>query len=451
MARRGAVRRRIAVVSGAIASRLWPVPLIAVIGAVLMGLALPELDRAVDPSLPDAVTAFVFSGGTDAARAVLSAIAGSLITATSLTFSLTVVALQLASSQASPRLLRMFASDSMVQGTLAVFLGTFAYALTVLRTVENATDDLDAFVPRIAVTVASVLTLASVVVLTFFLAHLARQLRVETMMRDVHREAARTIVLLADARPGRPSPAPVEPDHTHTVFAARSGFLTGIDRARLVETAHEHGIVVAERRAVGSSVISGTPLAHWWPAGGSHGPRATDDRIASDIVACFTSAYERTPAQDVGFGLRQLDDVAGRALSAGVNDPTTAIHALSHISALLCDLAGRGPRPDAYASPDGVARLIPVGDDFAELLDVALAPIRRDAIGSPDVQARLIGVIEDIAWHVERDDQRAALTAELERIEASVDASDLDGSDASRLAALAGQARSTIDSSMTSL
>ena len=208
MARRGAVRRRIAVISDAVASRLWPVPLIAVIGAVLIGLALPELDRSVDASLADTVTAFIFSGGTDAARAVLSAIAGSLITATSLTFSLTVVALQLASSQASPRLLRMFASDPMVQGTLAVFLGTFAYALTVLRTVENATDEADAFVPRIAVTVASVLTLVSVVVLTFFLAHLARQLRVETMMRDVHREAAHTIALLADAPPGTPAPAP---------------------------------------------------------------------------------------------------------------------------------------------------------------------------------------------------------------------------------------------------
>ncbi|MDZ8171489.1 DUF2254 domain-containing protein [Microbacterium xanthum] len=444
MARRGAVRRRIAVVSDAIASRLWPVPLIAVIGAVVIGLALPELDRAVDPSLSDAVAAFVFSGGTDAARAVLSAIAGSLITATSLTFSLTVVALQLASSQASPRLLRMFASDSMVQGTLAVFLGTFAYALTVLRTVENATDAADAFVPRIAVTVASVLTLVSVVVLTFFLAHLARQLRVETMMRDVHREAAQTLAIIADAHPGEPSSAPVEPEPAHTVFAVRSGFLTGVDRAGLVETAREHGIVVRELRPVGASVIAGTPLARWWHPGEPGGPGRTDERIAHDIAGCFSTAYERTPAQDVGFGLRQLTDVACRALSPGVNDPTTAIHALSHISALLCDLAGRPQRPAAYASTDGVARLIPVGDDFAELVDVALSSIRRDAVGSPDVQARLIGVIDDVAWHAGRRDQREDLAAQLERIDESVAASDLDETDRAALTTLIREARSTI-------
>ncbi len=445
MARRGAVRRRIAVISDAIASRLWPVPLIAVIGAVLIGLALPELDRSVDASLADTVTAFIFSGGTDAARAVLSAIAGSLITATSLTFSLTVVALQLASSQASPRLLRMFASDPMVQGTLAVFLGTFAYALTVLRTVENATDEADAFVPRIAVTVASVLTLVSVVVLTFFLAHLARQLRVETMMRDVHREAAHTIALLADAPPGTPAPAPIEPDRGHTVFARTSGFVSGVARGELIDVAVAHDIVVRELRPVGGSIIAGTPLARWWHPAQIDGPGRTDERIADEIAACFSADYERTPAQDVGFGLRQLVDVASRALSPGVNDPTTAVHALSHISALLCDLAAQPPRPEAYASQDGVTRLLPCGDDFAELLDVAISPIRRYGAGAPDVLERLLWTIDDVAWHVQHAAQRDALAQQLGRIEASLEASDLDAVERDRLAAAAQQARATLE------
>lgn len=143
--------------------------------------------------LPEPVRAVLFNGGPESARAVLSTISGSLITATSLTFSLTVLALQLASSQASPRLLRLFASDSTVHGTLATFLGTFAFSLMVLRTVQNSTDSTAAAVPSISITLCLLLTLSSVIMLTVFLAHPAKQLRVETMLRTVHRETRRTI------------------------------------------------------------------------------------------------------------------------------------------------------------------------------------------------------------------------------------------------------------------
>ncbi|RXZ43622.1 DUF2254 family protein, partial [Agromyces binzhouensis] len=213
-------RRWWATLAESVSSRIWPLPVAAIIAAVIAGVLLPLLDAAVDDQLPPWLGALLFSGGTEAARAVLTTISGSLITATSLTFSLTVVALQLASNQASPRVLRQFASDGMVHLTLAIFLGTFAYALTVLRTVEDAGDR----VPRIAVTVAFVLTLMSVVVLVLFLAHLASRLRVETMLRDVHRETARTIARVgADDR--ATAPAPERPGDARPILARRSGFV----------------------------------------------------------------------------------------------------------------------------------------------------------------------------------------------------------------------------------
>ena len=176
-------------------SRVWPLPTAAIVAGVILGVALPELDRVLDPIVPEWLGALLFAGAPDSARAMLSSIAGSLITVTSLTFSLTVVALQLASSQASPRLLRMFASDRRVHATLAMFLGTFAFAMTVLRSVRSADEtivDDTGFVPRLAVSVTFVLMLAAVVTLTLFLAHLATRLRVETMLRDVHGETTRT-------------------------------------------------------------------------------------------------------------------------------------------------------------------------------------------------------------------------------------------------------------------
>lgn len=442
--RPGAIRRRLSTIADGVASRLWPVPLAAVIAAVLIGVALPQVDRAIDSSLSDGVGALLFGGGPDAARTVLSAIAGSLITATSLTFSLTVVALQLASSQASPRLLRMFSADGMVHGTLAMFLGTFAYALTVLRTVEDGTDSADPFVPRISVTIASVLTLASVIVLVFFLAHLARQLRVETMLRDVHREASRTLAVLSDDHPGAATLAPELPDHRRRIFASGSGFLTGVDRDRLVEIGAEEDVVVREVRPVGSAVVEGTPLVEWWRRGHSDRTSRHDNDVEERIADCFGAAYERTPAQDVGFGLRQLADVAAKALSPGVNDPTTAVHALGHIAALLGDVAARAPRPAAYADEAGVARLLPVGDTFDDLVEVGLEQIRRYGAGDPDVAARLFGLLDDLAWRVRTDEQRATIMSQLGRLEASVADASYDEVERARFAFLAERVRATL-------
>lgn len=124
---------RLALVRDAFRTQLWPLPALAVVLAVGLGLVLPVLDAAVDDDIPDNVAGLLFGGGPEAARSVLETIAGSLITVTSRTFSLTVVTLQLASSQFSPRLLRTFTRDRFVHATLALFLATFAFALTVLR------------------------------------------------------------------------------------------------------------------------------------------------------------------------------------------------------------------------------------------------------------------------------------------------------------------------------
>ncbi|QKJ18213.1 DUF2254 domain-containing protein [Microbacterium hominis] len=440
----GAMRRRFAVLSEAVASRLWPVPLVAIIAAVILGIALPVLDRALDPSIPDGLSRLLFSGGVDAARAVLSAIAGSLITAASLTFSLTVVALQLASSQASPRLLRMFSADPMVHATLALFLGTFSFSLTVLRTVEDATDQAAAFVPRIALTTASLLTLASVVLLVFFLAHLARELRVETMMRDVHREASQTIRLLADDRPGRPVAAPATPSDARLVRAPSSGFLTGVDRHALMETAVAHDVVVRELRPVGANIVEGAPLAQWWPAAGAASADAERAGIDARILDAFSAAYERTPSQDIGFGLRQLGDVAAKALSPGVNDPTTAVHALGHITALLGDLAEIDEPPAAWGDDDGRPRLIPAGDTFDDLVEVGLQQVRRYGAGDADVAERLLRAVDDLGWRLHRPGQRAVLTAQLHRIEASIARADYDDTERERYARLAERARASL-------
>lgn len=172
--------------------------------------------------------------------------AGSLITVTSLTFSLTVVTLQLASSQFSPRLLRTFTRDRVVHLTLAIFLATFTYALTVLRTVRTSGDSRTVFVPQIAVTTAFLLALVSVLALVLFLAHLAAEIRVETALRNVHAEATETVQRVLQKRdPSAASTAPpVAPADAELLCSRSSGFLVRVDEQALLRAVTDAGAVL---------------------------------------------------------------------------------------------------------------------------------------------------------------------------------------------------------------
>ena len=318
-------------------TQLWPLPALAVVLALVLGVVLPVLDAAVDDTFTAAVRGVLFAGGADAARTVLSSIAGSLITVTSLTFSLTVVTLQLASSQFSPRLLRTFTRDRSVHVTLALFLATFTFALTVLRSVRNSTSGRVEFVPQVSVTLAFGLTVASVLGLVVFLAHLARQIRVETMLRSVHDDATSTLRLLLDERDAdAPQPqVPTVPVDAVLVLARDTGFLVRIDQSELVAAAIEADVVVVIDRHPGSFLVANTPIGWAWPLDPARPlGQGARDRLITSVGAAVSTGFERTAAQDIGFALRQLTDVATKALSPGINDPTTAIHAC------------RIPRPD---------------------------------------------------------------------------------------------------------
>ncbi|MCP2635808.1 DUF2254 domain-containing protein [Microbacterium sp. HD4P20] len=412
--------------SESIESRLWPLPLAAVILSVGLGLLLPRVDLLVDDSLPDAVDSVVFNGGADSARSVLSAIAGSLITATSLTFSLTVIALQLASSQGSPRVLRLFARDRQVHFTLAAFLGTFAYSLTVLRTVRSDENGDPPFIPRISVTVAFGLTLLSVVMLVFFLAHLAAQLRIETMLRDIHGETDSTIDLVS----GRNAEVDAfrgdvrVPTLKHPVAAPSSGFITNLDHRELVALASQREVVVQLSRKVGDSVVAGTPLAHWWPSRAD--ATADADEVESAVQSSFSIGYERTAADDVDFGLQQTIDIGLRALSPGLNDPTTAVHALGHLTAITARLLQIPRLPEALADGDGRLCVLTVVRSPADEIDAALTPIRHYGATHPSVTTRFLQAVSEL--HLLTDDAEVedALLAQLDALTAQLQSSDGD-------------------------
>ena len=404
-----------------LSSSLWPLPVVAIVLAIGLGVGLPALDAALEEPGGDHPLTFVFGGGPSAARDLLAAIAGSLISVTGLTFSFTVVALQLSSSQHSPRLLQTFVTDRVIQATLAQLVGTFVYALTVLRTVrtEDAASGGDAFVPRLSVTVGFALTLVSVVALVLFLGHLARSLRVETMLRDVHDEASATYD--REVPPGGPGgtaegdpPAPVLPAGAPQLVPARSsGFVVDVDAERLVAAAQASGAVVRLIVRIGDPVVVGTPVAEVWAGGNG----ATDRGDLEDAIpAAVRLGFERSPARDIAYSLRKVVDIAVRALSPGTNDPTTAVHAMSHVSVLLGDLASRPLGPRVLRDDDGTLRLVVPQWEMLDLVQVGLEEPVQCASGQPAVLRRIARLLRELAWRAPRGPLDAVLRAHLDRV-----------------------------------
>lgn len=406
----------------ALGGALWPVPAAAVLLAIGLALALPELDRHLQRG-PGKPLTFVFGGGPSAARTVLSAIASSLISVTTLLFSLTIVTLQLAGSQYSPRLLQTFVRDRVVQSCLGILLGTFVFALVVLRSVRSADDSGDtAFVPRLSVTVALLLTLVSVGALVAFLSHQSRQLRVETMLRDVHVEAAATLRRLAaeqaeDEQPDADLP-PVPPD-ARPVCARHSGFLVQVTEGPLLAAATGAGAVLRLIPRPGESVLDGVPVAWAWSDGS--GAEPSTEALADVLAEQLVLGHERAGHDDPSYGLRTLVDIAARALSPGINDPTTAVHALSHVSDVLGLAAERTTWHRRLVDDDGTHRLLVPSWDFPALLSQAVTQPRLYAGADPTVAERLFALLGEAAWHTGAPAQHAAVRRERDLLVAQYD------------------------------
>jgi uncharacterized membrane protein len=394
----------------AVTGALWPLPTAAIVLALALGFILPVVDQFLRGS-GEQPLALVFEGGPSAARGILSTIAGSIISVTTLLFSLTIVTLQLASSQYSPRLLQTFVRDRVVQLCLGTLLATFVYALMVLRSVRSADEaDGGAFVPRLSVTVAFLFALASVAALVTFLAHQTRQLRVETMMRDVHTEAGSTIERLTaqlrdDDQPDGPLPG--VPAHAQPLCARTSGFLVQTAEGPLLEALSACDAVLRLDRRPGESVVAGTPLAWVWADDGTTGLPVDDLEAALDRHVAVS--FERSPAADPSYGLRKLVDIAARALSPGINDPTTAVHALSHISALMGQLSVRNTWHRRVAAGDGATRLLLPSWDHAALLDLSVTQVRSYGRQDTTVVERLFSLLAEVGWQARNERQRQAV------------------------------------------
>lgn len=343
----------------------------------------------------------------DSARTILGSISGSFITIASLTSSLTIVTLQLLSNQYTPRTVRGFLSSRLSQVVLGSFIAIFLYCLVVLVTVRAPADENDPFVPSLGVLLSILLTVVGMVLLVVFIHAMSQTIQVSTMAARIARTTAAAVAGLhgADphAEPGPPAgPGPLAGGGE--VRSTRTGYVRGVDLDELLDRLDRPGgpggraLRVTYLAAPGEFVTPTTVLARVEVPGG-----APDDRATAAVRAAVVVARERELRADPAFGVRQLVDITLRALSSGINDPSTAITCLGYLRALLEDIAARDLPPSTTVARGqvSVTARLPTFEDYLEpyleLTGYAGADVR--------VTCALLDGLESVA-RCARDDER---------------------------------------------
>ena len=379
-----------------LASALWAMPTCAVVLAIIAGAGLSAVQ--FDAASPLAV--LLFQGTSDDARNLLIGIASTMVTVIAVVLGLTVVALQLASTQFSPRLLRNFLRDIPNQVTLSAFVATFAYSTAGLYTVGIVGGQRTQDYPRLAVSGALLLLFVSMVMLVFFAHHLSHSIQVDQVMKGV--EKATLKVIERSFVPGDPSTRlPNPPPGATALPAPRSGYVQAFHVEAFVGALASRGLAARMVPMIGRHVIAGAPLAWVWESTGEGElPLAPDAsaELRQALVQSVRIGYERTLEQDVAFGIRQLADIASKALSPAINDPYTANQAVDHLGSILAALSLRQHGPQAVADAQGTVRLhVPAGD-FTYLVDLALGQVRRYGANEPRVVRAVLRVCRDLVW-----------------------------------------------------
>lgn len=393
---------------------LWFVPSLIVLGSVALAYAI----LAVDASLPGQWwltmpwLAQLLDVSTSGAGAMLQVIGGSMITVAGVVFSITIAALTLASGQYTSRVLRNFIRDPANQVVLGSFLGIFVYCLLILRSLFGAGDTGHA--PPLALLVALILAFVGIGLLIFFIHHIALGLQAGRIVADIAHEALESVDRhFPDQEDSSHANDPVDvtiaEGRMHPVIARANGFVMGVDHEALLDVAVECDAVVRVLRGSGTFITEGARIAEVRLAG-----ECSDD-ILHRLADAWSCGPQRTLENDPGFGMRQLVDVAIKALSPAVNETTTGIMCVNWLGVILRRIAGRRFRPRILVH-EGHARVLTGAPRFGDYLSLGMDQIRLSAAGNPTILHRQLEVLTLLAEAPRAERYRQPLLAQMQAI-----------------------------------
>lgn len=376
-------------------SSLWFVPTIMVVSAVILAFVLVELGSGAEREWLKKYPR-IFGAGADGSRGMLSSIAGSMITIAGLSFSLTIVAMSQTSSQYTSRILRNFMRDRRNQFVLGFFVGVFAYCLIVLRTIRGG--DEGRFIPSIAVLFGLILAIGSIGVLIFFIHHIASLIQASTIIRTASEQTIKSVENLfpeelaeeADITEEKRMLSELDSEQWRIIRAHKTGYIQNIDSEEMIKLAEKCCGVFKMQRGIGEFIVKSSPLVSY------NGEGSLDFAEKPEFKQLFVISKYRTIDNDAAFGIRQIVDVALKALSPGINDTTTAVVCVNYLSSILSELACRRIE-NRVRQKDGKVRVIACGETFKTLVDAAFNQIRDSAEAKAEIFLALLDSIETIA------------------------------------------------------
>jgi uncharacterized membrane protein len=365
---------------------LWVLPMVAAVLALVAGYVISRID--VRPG--SFLSRLAFQGTADDARNLLIAVTSTVVTIIALVLGLTVVALQLSSTQFSPRLLRNFLRDRATQVVLSVFIATFVYSAAGLFTVGIASGIRTESYPRLAVSMSIVLLFASLGMVVYFADHLVHSIQLDAINRRIERHTLQAIARR------HPHPvvesAPRAPSWAVKLTARRSGYVQLVYPEMLLPLATDAGVTICLRPRVGQHIVAGTTIGWVW-APTTEDPRPVASAFGDAIDGGVRIGFERTLKQDVAFGIRQQIDIALKALSPAVNDPYTAVQVVHRLTTVCCDLVVRPLGSEILTDLSGRGRVIVPGNTFADYLSFICSRVARYGGGDVTVMMALLRLV----------------------------------------------------------
>jgi len=392
-------------------------PSLMVAGSIALAVVLIEADSATSDRWLSQWPR-LFGVGAEGARQMLSTLAGSMMTVMGITFSMTLLALTLASSQYTSRILRNFMRSRITQFTLGVFAGIFAYCLIVLRAIRGS-GGVDEFVPSLSVFFAFVMSLGGVGVLIYFIHHIASSIQAYNIIASVAHETNASIDRLL---PEKLNQSLDEDDVRnqglesldkrtwYPVPAAVSGYIQSVNNDALLHLAEEIRTIVRMEHGVGAFIVQDTTLvslALTYPP---------DQKTIDTLNAAYSISRHRTVEQDPAFGIRQIVDMAIKALSPGVNDTSTAVMCVDYLTSVMARLAGR-QFPPSHRYEGETLRVVAIVPSFEGLLAEAFDQIRGSAEENVAILMRMLGALDTIGSLTIRPSQLRALDEQLQCID----------------------------------
>lgn len=382
-------------------SSLWALPLLMVAAAAVAALLAVHvrLGQGQDPVW------FLYSGDAEDAPQFLSDLVTAMITMATLVVSITMVVLTLAAQQLGPRLIRNFMADRRTQLTLGLFIATVVYLLLVLRATYGATDRIS----NLAVTGGTALVLLCLVALLVFVHHLARSIIADNIIDRVGDALDADVMRLLPESDAEQCPPPSRRPREWgaPVHFRRNGYVQTLDYHHLVEIAQEEKATIELAFKAGHHAIQGSTFGWIAP------PEAATDEMRDKVANSVRLDGERASIQDLETSIRQLVEVALRALSPGINDPFTAIAVIDRLTTSLAKIRLRGAAQSVWADDDGTPRLIAPRSTFADSVDVAFRQIRQHSTGQAAVLIRLVESLGQLLVQADKS-QRAVLADQIE-------------------------------------